>query len=309
MSLDPSYLEYPHRSYGMDHDRYEWSMLTDRPAVQWPNGKRLALWVNVALQYFPLNQQGKPFAPVSGMTTSYPDLRHYTLREYGNRVGIYRFLKAFDRFNIKPTFAVSARLAERYPYLLRRLVERGDEIISHGWHMDAPHYGGQDLQEEQSLVSRSLDTLRAATGQPVEGWLSPSKSQSMNTPDLLAAAGVRYMCDWINDDMPFTFRTSSSDLIAMPLSTELEDRFILQNNLHSEAEYADQIRDAFDYLYAESAEQGGRMLALSIHPWMLGQPHRIGYLESLLEYISGHDGVWSASAGEISTAWQAANSG
>ncbi len=131
----------------------------------------------------------------------------------------------------------------------------------------------------------------------------------MNTPDLLAAAGVRYMCDWINDDMPFTFRTNSSDLIAMPLSTELEDRFILQNNLHSEAEYADQIRDAFDYLYAESAEQGGRMLALSIHPWMLGQPHRIGYLESVLEYISGHDGVWSASAGEISTAWQAANSG
>lgn len=306
MSLDPSYLEYPHRSYGMDHDRYDWSMLTDRKPVQWPEGKRLALWVNVSLQYFPLNQTGKPFPPVGGMTTSYPDLRHYTLREYGNRVGIFRCLKAFDRYDVSPTFAVSARLAERYPYLINRLVERGDEIIGHGWHMDAPLHGDLERTAEAALISRSLDTLREATGQDVAGWLSPSKSQSMNTPDLLAEHGVRYMCDWINDDMPYTFRTSAGDIIAMPLSTELEDRFIMQGNLHSESEYADQIRDAFDYLYAEAAEQGGRMLALSIHPWMLGQPHRIGRLEEVLEYITGHDGVWSASAGEICAAWQAA---
>ncbi len=140
----------------------------------------------------------------------------------------------------------------------------------------------------------------------VAGWLSPSKSQSSNTPDLLAERGVRYMCDWINDDMPFPFRTRAGEIVAMPLSTELEDRFIVQSNLHSESEYADQLRDAFDYLYAESAEQGGRLLAMSLHPWMLGQPHRIGHLESLLEYITGHEGVWSAPAGEICTAWQAA---
>ena len=308
MALDPSYLEYPRRRYGMDHDRYAWSMLAARKPVQWPGGNRLAVWVNVALQYFPLNQQGKPFPPVGGMTTAYPDLRHYTLRDYGNRVGIYRCLKAFDRYGIKPTFAVSARLAERYPYLIRRLVERGDEIISYGWHMDAPHYGGQDREDESQLVRRSLQTLREATGQPVAGWLSPSKSQSMNTPDLLAENGVHYMCDWINDDMPYPFRTAAGDIVAMPLSTELEDRFIIQTNLHSEGEYADQIRDAFDYLYAESAEQGGRVLALSIHPWVLGQPHRIGCLEDVLEYIADHDGVWSASAGDICAAWQAAQS-
>ncbi|MDJ0928529.1 MAG: polysaccharide deacetylase family protein [Gammaproteobacteria bacterium] len=306
MPLDPDYLEYPRRRYGMDHDRYDWSMLTERKPVQWPHGKRLALWVNVAVQYFPLNQQGKPFPPVGGMTTAYPDLRHYTLREYGNRVGIYRFLKAFDRYGIKPTFAVSARLAERYPYLIRRLAERGDEIISHGWHMDAPHYGGQDRGDESGLIRRSLETLREATGQPVAGWLSPSKSQSMDTPDLLAENGVRYMCDWINDDMPYPFRTSAGDMVAMPLSTELEDRFIVQANLHSEGEYADQVMDAFDYLYAESEAQGGRMLALSLHPWVLGQPHRIGRLEEALEYITGHEGVWSASAGDICTAWQEA---
>ena len=106
--------------------------------------------------------------------------------------------------------------------------------------------------------------------------------------------------------MPYPFRTPAGGLMAMPLSTELEDRFILQANLHSEAEYADQVIDAFDYLYAEAAEQGGRMLALSIHPWMLGQPHRIGRLEQVLAHIMGHDGVWSAGAGDICAAWQAA---
>ena len=306
MALDRSYLEYPRRRYGMDHARYEWSMLTDRRPVQWPGGKRLALWVNVALQFFPLNQQGKPFPPTGGMTTAYPDLRHYTLREYGNRVGIYRFLEAFDRFGIRPTFAVSARLAERYPPLLRRLVERGDEVACHGWHMDAPHCGGMDPAAEEGLVERSLATLRSLTGQPVQGWLSPSRSQSANTPDLLAKHGIRYMCDWVNDDMPYAFATSAGPLVAMPLSLELEDAFIIHGNLHSEREYAEQVRDAFDFLYAEAAEQGGRLLALSLHPWVLGQPHRIGWLEEVLAYITGHDGVWCAPAGEICRAWEAA---
>ena len=304
MALDPSYLEYPHRSYGMDHDRYDWSMLADRPKVAWPGGNRIALWVNVALQYFPLNQQGKPFAPPGGMTTSYPDLRHYTLREYGNRVGIFRILKALDRYGVKPTFAVSTRLAERYPYLIKRLADRGDEIICHGWHMDAPHYGGMDREEEAELIRRSLEGLRQATEQSVEGWIGPGKSQSGNTPDLLAEQGIKYMCDWINDELPYRFRTSAGDIVAMPLSTELEDRFIMQNNLHSEQEYADQIIDAFDFLYREADQQGGRMLALSIHPWMLGQPHRIGKLEQALEHIMGHEGVWSAGAGDICRAWQ-----
>ena len=307
MSLDPTYFEYPHRSYGMDHDYYDWSMLAERKPVQWPGGARVALWVNVALQYFPLNQQGKPFAPVGGMTTAYPDLRHYTLREYGNRVGIFRVLKALDRYNVKPTFAINTRLAERYPYLINKISGRGDEIICHGWDMDHPHYGGQDRGEEEALIAKSLDGLRSITGQPVEGWIGPSKSQSTNTPELLVKHGVKYMCDWINDELPYEFRTSAGNITAMPLSTELEDRLIMQANLHSESEYADQISDAFDFLYNEAGEQGGgRMLALSIHPWMLGQPHRIGKLEQVLEHITGHADVWSASAGEICTAWQGA---
>lgn len=293
--------EYPHRRYGMDHDWYSWQMLAHRAPVQWPNGKHLALWVNVSLQFFPLNQRGKPFPPAGGMTMPYPDLRHYSLRDYGNRVGIYRILEALDRYGIRPTFAINGALAERNPYLMNLLRQRGDEIIAHGWNMDSPHFGGQDIGEEQQQIRSTLTTLRSLSGQKVKGWLSPGKVHSENTPALLAAEGVEYLCDWVNDDMPYPFHTHTGNLWAMPLSTELEDQFILHNNLHSEASYQEQIEDACRFLLGEARESGGRILALNIHPWMLGQPHRIAYLERALEFVTSQAGVFSAPAGELLT--------
>lgn len=113
MSLDKTHFEYPNRRYGMDHDLYDWSMLAERPNVRWPDDKPLALWINVSLQYFPLDQRGQPFPPPGGMTTAYPDLRHYTLRDYGNRVGVFRVFRALDRFEVTASVAMNARLAER----------------------------------------------------------------------------------------------------------------------------------------------------------------------------------------------------
>lgn len=304
MALDRDHLEYPLRRYGMDHERYDWSMLTDRKPVKWPGDARLALWVNVSLQHFPLNQKKDQVGVPGGMTMPYPDLRHYSLRDYGNRVGIYRVLQALDKYGVKPTFAINTRLAERIPYLLEKVCERGDEIICHGWQMDHIHYGGMPLEAERELVQRSVSRLRELSGQAVRGWLSPAQNQSENTPELLAEAGIEYHCDWVNDDMPYEFRTDAGNLIALPLSNELNDRFILQSNLHSEESYAEQIEDACDFLLSEAAEQGGRVLALSIHPWMLGQPHRIGQLERVLKHITSQDGVWSAGASEILNAWR-----
>ena len=298
MSLDPSYLRYEKRRYGMDHDRYDWSMLGNRDPVTWPGGARLAVWINVAVQFFPLNQSGKPFAPPGGMSTAYPDLRHFTLREYGNRIGIYRCLDALDRYGFRPTFSVNSILTERNPKLLERLCRDDNELICTSWSMDTLHYGG--MENEEALIRRSLAALRDTTGQAVTGWFSPARSQSQETPDLLAEQGVTYMCDWINDDMPYRFNTGKGNMTALPLSYELEDQFIIQSNLHSEWEYARQLTDACDFLLKEAEEQNsGRMLALSIHPWLMGQPHRIGALESVLAHISTRDGIVNLSAGEI----------
>ncbi|MBU2980033.1 polysaccharide deacetylase family protein [Alteromonas sp. C1M14] len=305
MSLDKDYLHYPQRHYGMDHELYKWSMLSERAPVQWPNDGKLALWVNVNIDFFPLSQRQNPVAVPGGMKMPYPDLRHFSLRDYGNRVGVYRIFQALDKFSVKPTVAINGAMVDRAPYLMKFIAERQDEVLGHGWQMDHLHHGEVDPADEAQWLDASLRKLRGYFKQPVNGWLSPGRMQSAATARLLVEHDIAYMCDWINDEMPYDFRSEAGVLTAMPLSNELDDFFIMGNNLHSEESYAEQLQDACDLLLAEAQSQGGRMLALNIHPWMSGQPHRIGYLEQALAYITAQPGVWSATASEIHQVWQA----
>ena len=307
--MPAGYLDYGQRRYGMDHERYAWSQLHTRPKVQWPNQARVALWVIPALEWFPLDMKGKPFKPPGAMVTSYPDLRHYTLRDYGNRVGIFRIMRALEARGIKASVATNAAVAVRYPALIKACVAKGWEILANGLDMDHLHYEGLPRDEEQRLVTTTLDILRnaagAASGQRVRGWLSPAKSESFATPDLVAAAGCDYLCDWVNDDMPYAFNTASGPITAMPHPCDIDDYQILINNHHTEDDFRDALCDQFDVLYRESATQGGRVMAISLHPWITGQPYRIGALEQALDHILSRRGVWPATGAQIVDAWRA----
>ncbi|MCB2006220.1 MAG: polysaccharide deacetylase family protein [Rhodoferax sp.] len=304
--MPDDYLQYANRRYGMDHDRYDWSMLSARKPVAWPNGARVALWVVPALEWFPLDMAGKPFKPPGAMQTAYPDLRHYTLRDYGNRIGIFRIMQALERHGIRASVAVNAAVAVRYPSLLQACVARHWEIIANGQDMDHLHHGGLAHEVEQALVANTLKTLRAASGQAVRGWLSPAKSESSATLDLLRDAGIDYVCDWVNDDMPYPMRTAGGRLHAMPHPVDIDDYTILVQNHHTEDDFRDQLCDQFDVLYRESQTQGGRVMAIALHPWVIGQPYRIRALEEALAHIMGHAGVWAATGSEILDAWTAA---
>jgi peptidoglycan/xylan/chitin deacetylase (PgdA/CDA1 family) len=303
--LPEDYLSYPLRRYGMDHDRYDWSMLPRRKPVAWPGGARIALWVVPALEWFPLNMAGQPFKPPGAMQTAYPDLRHYTLRDYGNRVGIFRIMQALGRHAIPATVAVNAAVALRYPSLIERCKALGWEFMANGLDMDHLHHGGLDPAEEQRWIEQSLEILRRATAAPVRGWLSPAKSESFQTLDLLGQAGIDYVCDWVNDDMPYAMRTAAGPLVAMPHPIDIDDYTILVNNHHTEDDFRDQLIDHFDVLYRESAQEGGRVMAISLHPWVIGQPYRIRALEEALAHIMRHKGVWPATGSQILEAWRA----
>ncbi len=303
--LPEDYLSYPLRRYGMDHDRYDWSMLPRRKPVIWPQDARIALWVVPALEWFPLNMAGVPFKPPGAMQTAYPDLRHYTLRDYGNRVGIFRIMEALQAHGIAATVAVNAAVAVRYPALLQRCVSLGWEVMGHGLDMDHLHHGGLDPQEEGRWISQSLEILRKASGQAVRGWLSPAKSESFKTLDLLGQAGLDYVCDWVNDDMPYAMRTDSGPIVAMPHPIDIDDYTILVNNHHTEDDFRDQLIDHFDVLYREARPGQGRIMAISLHPWVIGQPYRIGALQEALSHIMKHRGVWAATGSQILDAWQA----
>ena len=309
MSMERSYLEYPKRHHGMDQDRYPWSMLADRAPVIWPHHKPLALWLNLSLEHFPLDARGEGFKAPGNMTMPYPDLRHYTLRDYGNRVGVFRVLDALKKRDLQASLAVNGELAIRCPALLRRLHATGFEILGHGWNMDSIHYGGLDPARERGWIERSLAALTPHASQPIRGWLSPAHSQSESTPELLRAAGIDWCADWVNDELPYAFNTGAGAMSIMPLSLELEDRFIVGENLHAESEYADQIIDACDCLLEEASRTGhGRMLALNIHPWVMGQPHRIKHLERVFDHFAAHaEELWNAAPSDILAAARKTN--
>ena len=167
--------------------------------------------------------------------------------------------------------------------------------------MDHLHYEG--MADEKALISKSLEVLRKFS--TVRGWLSPAKSESKATLDLLAAEGIDYVCDWVNDDMPYTMKAGGRTLHAMPHSADVDDATILIGMHHDEDELRDQLIDHFDVLYAESATQGGRIMSIPLHSWVIGQPYRIGTLETVLAHIMRHQGVWPATGAEILDAWKA----
>jgi len=297
--IGESYFDYPHRRYGMDHDWYEWSILPRRSPVVWPGGVKVAVWVTVALEFFPLDQPAEPFQAPGGMVTPFPDLRHYTLRDYGNRVGVFRVFKLLDRLGITPTVSFNSKVAERYPRLIDEAVSRGWEVMAHSVDMGTVHHGGMDRNDEIALIDESLTVLREASGQSVSGWWSPARSQSMNTMELLAERGIRYVGDWYNDAMPYPIRTSGGSLHSMPLSHELDDQTIQFQYHQSEISFAEQVEDAMKVVHREAGEQGGRILSVVIHPWVSGQPHRIRALDRALSSVMTYDGVWSASGEQI----------
>lgn len=302
MTLGSGYLDYPRRRHGYDHDLYTWSALRNRAPVIWPGGKSVAVWICVSLEWFPIIPTDTPFRAPGHMQTAYPDYRHYTARDYGNRVGAYRLLEAFAKAGVTASFATNAAIAERYPALIADIVAAGHEIIAHSTDMNGTIASGLPVEDERALIAASLDTLERVSGARPRGWLSIARSQSWNTPDLLDQAGLAYACDWVNDEMPYRF---SNGLINLPLNHELSDRQIITVQQQSADSYAQQMRDAFDWLAAEAVQQGGRMLPLHITPYITALPYRISAFDELLHAICGHAAAWTAPGGAIVDAWAA----
>jgi len=304
MTVHDDYLRYPNRRYGMDHDIYDWSILQQREPVKWPGGAKVALWISMSLEYFPLDQPKEPFKVPGGMVTQYPDLRHFTSRDYGNRVGIQRLWKVLSKYGLTSSVAINSKLAQRYPYLVDKINQRGDEIIAHGVDMGKVHYGGMDDSVEAALVEESVSVLRTTSGQPVTGWWSPGKSESWYTLKHVADQGIEYVCDWANDDMPYTLRDGTGrQVMAMPHSAEIWDRTIITEKKHNEDEWLEQVQDQFSVLHQETERYGGRIVSLVLTPYIMGMHYRIKYLDKVLAWIMGHSGVWNATGEEIRQAF------
>jgi allantoinase len=301
MSLPPDYLTYPNRRYGQDIARYDWAMSKDRAKIIWPNDKAVAALIIVPLEFFMLNPSGKPFKHPGAMVTPFPDLRHYTSRDYGNRVGVFRILKALKLAGLKATFPVNGALLDKKRPLIDAIVADGHEIAAYGWDTDSLHWGGLDPALEAEYIAKTRAAF-TAVGRYPRTWMSPARQQSQATPDLIKAAGFDVCLDWESDNVPWPMRTDHGPLTCVPVSNEMDDRKILIDQRQSEAEWRDQVLAARDLLVEEASRFGGQVLSFTLTPYISGLPFRIWALREVLASLGDDAKVWSASASEIADA-------
>jgi peptidoglycan/xylan/chitin deacetylase (PgdA/CDA1 family) len=285
-----------------------WSPITER-RFGWPNGARVAVCFVVSLGYYDeLGPDGGVESPTPGgaiQVTSYPDYPTVTHRAYGHRVGIFRLIQLFDAHAVSPTVAIDAETARRYPWLVAECIRRGWEIVAHGVSQRRPITSALSEDVERRYIGEAVAALTDAGVDRPAGWLGPQGHESHRTPRLLAEAGLRYVCDWANDEQPYRLQTPAGDVVAVPLMTELSDAGLHWTRRVPIARWAGLVKEAFDVLWRDGATQG-RLLALPLHPWCIGQPFRVKYLEEVVRHVAGRDGVWIASAREVANALPAA---
>ena len=298
-------LTYPRRRIGLDHGWFIHEPTFRRAPIVWPEDKRIALWITVPIEFFPLDAPAQPIRPIGGLDRGYPDFWSYSNRDYGNRTGIYRIMRVLDGLGLRATAAVNATVALRYPRVMEEVVRRNWEIVANGIDMGHVHHGQLELEIERELIHKARDVLSKSSGSRIAGWHSPGHSESANTLALLAESGFEYVADWANDDLPYMVKTPAGPLCAMPLTHEWSDRLLLvQHNLTVD-DYEAQVLRAFQWLCAEAERhEGGRILSLSISPWILGYPHRISTLERILAKILDAGLVWNETGLEIVSAFK-----
>jgi peptidoglycan/xylan/chitin deacetylase (PgdA/CDA1 family) len=212
-------------------------------------------------------------------------------------------MEVFDRLRIRCTVSLSMAVLEMYPEIARAMMERQWELMSHGLYNTRYHWN-LSPEEERAEIQRCQSIHRRFTGRDFAGWFSPAASNTLQTPDLVAEAGIRYLCDLYHDDQP-TWVNLREDLrparlVSLPYSMEVNDSICWRRGMEGEA-FARKIVDEFDTLYAE----GGRVMCVAVHPFIMGQPHRIEHLERALAHLLQHPGVWCATGEEIVEAWVA----
>jgi allantoinase len=283
----------------MDQEWYGYSPFPERKALAWPNKARVALWIACSLQFME-PQLPEEWSRLNIAVRGRPDVRTASQLDYGNRVGVWRVMDALDRHGLRATAAIDAAVCGRYPTVVRGALQRGWEVMAHGRTASEIVTERMPGEAERALIAESREAVTAATGRAPAGWLSPAASESSRTPELLAEAGFTYTADWCNDDQPYRMNVHSGRLTTVPYSLAVNDVEVILEQHHTAWEFEQAGRDHFDSLYEEArSAQTGFVMCIALHPFCIGQPFRIKYLEQMLAHIMGHAGVWPATAGEI----------
>ena len=268
-------------------DRLPYSAIIDRPSLDLPGDGRIVVWTIVNVEEWNIGgPMPRAVLPPPMGKPLLPDLPNWAWHEYGMRVGFWRLYECLQRRDITPTMAINGSVCESYPRVAGAALEAGWEFMGHGYAQGPMHH----LDEQRAAIRRTVDTIREFTGKAPRGWESPGLTETAETADLLAEEGIEYVADWVLDDQPCMIETAAGPLVSIPYSVETNDILVFAVQNHPSDGMLKRTVEQFDRLYRES-ETITRVMAISLHPYISGVPHRIGYVERLYDHVLSKPGV------------------
>jgi allantoinase len=268
--------------------------LNQRPILKLPNQARVAVWVVMNIEHFTFGKLGTAIQP---HLNSHPEIANYAWRDYGNRVGIWRLFELFQELKIPVTAAVNGEICTFYPEIITAIQEHNWEIMAHGINNSTGH-SSMAKEQEQETIEKTINLLQQSTGKHPQGWLTPGFSITESTFELLHQAGIVYTADWVNDDQPYWYPVKDQKILAIPYTIEANDITLCLSNRFSGQQFSQAIADQFDQLWHDG-ETNPRVMAIGLHPFIVGQPLRLKYLKECLLHIKNHPQTWLTTGGEI----------
>jgi allantoinase len=219
-----------------------------------------------------------------------PDVLNHGWRDYGARVGIWRTTDILDRHGIRASALLNSDVAHHYPQIIKAGLARDWAWLAHGKTNSVLHTG-LSPEEERGVLTEIVDTIADATGRRPRGWMGPGLTETFNTPALLAEFGLSYVLDWTNDDQPY--RLTVPGMISVPYTLELNDLNLFVSRNTTGPEFVRIVRDQFEQL------ETGRVMAIALHPFVIGQAFRAKYLDQALAFLAAQPDVWLTTSDEI----------
>lgn len=276
-------------------DRIPYQAIVDRPKLTLPDGKRIAVWVILNAEEWRIERaMPRTVLPPPMGQPLLPDVPNWSWHEYGMRSGFWRQWKALTDRNIPTTFAVNGNVCTSYRRVAEAARDAGWEFMGHGFLQGPMHR----LEDQEGAIRDAVEAIEAFWGRAPRSWESPGLTETEETLDLLRKYGIEYVADWVIDDLPQEVDTPFGQIMTVPYTVETNDITVFALQGHESDVFLKRGRDQFDRLYAE-AEENARVMAISIHPYITGVPHRIKYVEALLDYVGEHDEVAWMTASEI----------
>lgn len=268
-------------------ERLKYSAIAGRAPLKLPQGARMVVWTIVNVEEWDIDRPmpRTVLTPPAGGSPK-PDIPNWAWHEYGNRVGFWRMLEVLDALKIRAVLAINGTAVRSYEAISRAALERGWEFMGHGY----TQRNMQAVEDEREDIRKTTAVIRDFTGRAPRGWLGPGLTETWDTPDILAEQGYDYVCDWVLDDQPVWLKTKSKPLVSVPYTQECNDVAMVLIQHHKASEYADRAIDQFDQIYADSKDSA-RVMALVVHPYIMGAPHRLKYYRKALEHVRKHSDV------------------